>query len=109
MIGLFVGNHFGSFSDQVDGIHQQIVVKVFVEVEQKAHTHLPQSEGNNHCGEVENEVFEAFGFLFDLHIVEGREVRSRIVISEACFGVSQLFSVDDFEGLSPNVVKCNRL
>ena len=36
-------------------------------------------------------------------------MRSRIVIYEVCFEVSQLFSVDQFEGLSPNVVKCSIL
>ena len=36
-------------------------------------------------------------------------MRSRIVISEKCFTMSQIFSVDEFEGLSPNVVKCNIL
>ena len=73
-------------------------------MEQKVHTHFPQSEGKNQSGEVENEVFERFGVLLDFHIVEGREVRSRIVIAEGCFGVSQLFGVDEFEGLFPNVV-----
>ena len=53
---------------------------------------------------MENEVFERFGVLLDFHIVEGREVRSRIVIAEGCFGVSQLFGVDEFEGLFSNVV-----
>ena len=78
-------------------------------MEQKAHTHFSQSEGNDQSGKVENKVFEAFGFLLDFHIIEGREVRSKIIIREVCFEVSQLFSVDEFEGLSPNVVKCNRL
>ena len=74
-------------------------------MEQKAHTHLPQSEGNDQSGKVENEVFEfeAFGFLFNLHVVKGREVRGIIVISEFYFGMSQLFIVDEFESLSPNV------
>ena len=71
MIGLFMGNHFGSLSNQVDGLHQQIVIEVLVYFEQKAHTHLPQSEGKNQSGKVENEVFEAFGFLFNLHVVKG--------------------------------------
>ena len=93
-----------SLSNQVDCVHQQIVVEVFVEVEQKAHTHLPQSEGNDQSGKVQNEVFEAFGLFLDFNAVKGREVRSRIVILEVCFEVSQLFSVDEFAGLSPNVV-----
>ena len=66
-----MGNHFGSFRNQVDGVHQQIVIKVFVEVEQKVHTYLPQSEGNDQSGKVESEVFEAFGFLLNLHVVKG--------------------------------------
>ena len=109
MIGLFMGNYFGSLSNQVDGLHQQIVVEVFVEVEEKTHTHLPQSEGNDQNGKVENEVFEAFGFLLDFHVVKGQKVRGRIVILEVCFKVSQLFGVNEFECLSPNVVKCSIL
>ena len=103
-----VVNHFGSFSNKIDGLHQQIVVKVFIEVEQKAHTHLSQSEGNNQSGKVENEVFEEFSFLLNLNfnMIKGREVRSRIVIFEVCLGVIQLFGVDEFEILSPNIVKC---
>ena len=57
-------------------------------MEQKAHTHLSQSEGKNQSGKVENEVFEALGLLFDLHVVEGREMRSKMVISEVYFCVS---------------------
>ena len=64
-------------------------------------------KGNDQSGKVEDEVFETFGFLFDFHLVKGREVRSRIVIYEGCFEMGQLFSADQFEGLSPNVVKCS--
>ena len=74
-------------------------------MEEKAHTHLPQSEGNDQSGKVENEVFEALGLLLNFHVVKGGELRSRMIILEICFEVSQLFSVDEFEGLSPNVVK----
>ena len=74
-------------------------------MEQKAHTHLSQSEGKNQSGKVENEVFKASGLFLDLNVVKGREVRSKIVISEVCFCVSYFFGVDDFEGLSPNVVE----
>ena len=78
-------------------------------MEQKAHTHLSQSEGKNQSGEVKHEVFVIVDFFFDFNVVKGEKVRSRIVIIEVCFEVSQLFSVDEFEGLSPNVVKCNQL
>ena len=74
-------------------------------MEQKAHTHLSQSEGKNHSGKVENEVFEILSFLFDIHAVIGEKVRSRTIISEVCFGVSQLLCVDELKILSPNVVK----
>ena len=100
---------FGSFSDQVDGLHQQIVVKVLVYLQQKVQADFALRKGNDQSGKVENEVFETFGFLFDFHVVKGREVRSRIVISEVCFEVSQFFCVDEFESLFPNVVKCSIL
>ena len=74
-------------------------------MEQKAHTHLSQSEGNDQSGKVENEVFELLCFLFDIHVVKGREVRSFIVISEFFFGVNELFRVNELKILSPNVVK----
>ena len=66
-----MGNHFGSFSNQVDGFHQQIVVEVFIDVKEKAHTHFPKSEVKNQSGKVKNKVFEAFGFLFDFSVVKG--------------------------------------
>ena len=70
------------------------------------HTHFPQSEGNDQSCKVENGVFEfeAFGFRLNFHIVKARGVRSRMVLAELWFRVSQLFGVDEFEGLSPNVV-----
>ena len=77
-----MGNHFGSLSNQVDGLHQQIVVKIFVEVEQKVEADFALRKGNDQSGKVEDEVFETFGFLFDFHLVKGREVRSRMVTSE---------------------------
>ena len=54
---------------------------------------------------MENEVFEEFGFFFNFHVVKGREVSRKAVNSEVGLQVSQLFCVDEFEGLSPNVVK----
>ena len=72
-------------------------------------TDFTKGKGNDQSGKVENEVFEAFGFLLNFNVAEGRKVRSRTVIFEVCFGVSQLFSVDEFDGLSPNVVKCCKL
>ena len=35
-------------------------------------------------------------------------MRSKTVAAEDSFGISQFFGVDEFEGLSPNVVKCSR-
>ena len=96
-------------SNQVDGLHQQVIVEVLVDVEEKIHAHFPLSEGKNQSGEVEDEVFEAFCFLFDLHVVEGREMRGRIVIPEVYFRVNHFFCVDQLMGLFSNVVKCNRL
>ena len=81
-------NHFGSLSNQVDGLHQQIVVEVLVYFEQKMDTDFALRKGNDQSGKVEDEVFETFGFLFDFHLVKGREMRSRIVIFDECFGVS---------------------
>ena len=72
-------------------------------------TDFTKGKGNDQSGKVENEVFEVICFLFDFHVVKGQKVRGIIVISEVCFGVSQLFSVDEFDGLSPNVVKCCKL
>ena len=83
-----MGNHFGSLSDQVDGLHQQIVVEILIYFEQKVETDFAKGKGNDQSGKVENEVFEAFGFLFNFHVVEGQKVRSKIVIFEIYFGVS---------------------
>ena len=73
-------------------------------MEQKAHTHLPQSEGKNQSGDVKHEVFVIFTFFFDLNVVKGQKVRSKIIIPELCLQVSQLFCVDEFEGLFSNVI-----
>ena len=100
-----MGNHFGSLSNQVDGLHQQIVVEILIYLEQKVQTDFAKRKGNDQSYKVKDEVFETFSFLFNFHVVKGREVRGRIVIFEVCFGVSQLLCVDEFEGLSPNVVK----
>ena len=65
-----------------------------------------KGKGNDQSGDVENEVFVSFSFLpLNLHLVKGQKVRSKAVVAEVCFGVSQLFSVDEFEGLSPNLVE----
>ena len=58
---------------------------------------------------MEGEVFEAFGFLFDFHVVKVRKVRSTTTIFGFCFKVSQFFGVDQLHSFSPNVVKYNRL
>ena len=95
--------------NQVDGLHQQIVVEVLVYFQQKVETHLSQSEGHNQSGNLQKEVSETFGFFFNLNVVKFREVRSNPVIYEFWLRTSQLLCVDEFEGLSPNVVKCNIL
>ena len=51
-------------------------------------THLPQSEGKNQSGDVENEVFEPFGLPFNFHMIKGQKVRSIIVIVKLCLMVS---------------------
>ena len=67
-------------------------------------------KGNDQSGKVEDEVFECFCIvIINFYVVKWREVRSIVIIFEVCFDVSQLFCVDEFEGLSPNVVKCNQL
>ena len=71
-------------------------------------TDFTKSKGKNQSCNVKNEIFEVFGFLLDFNVVKGKEFRSRIVIDEGCFVVSQLFCVDQFDGLSPNVVNCGR-
>ena len=56
-------------------------------------TDFAKSKRKNQSGDVENEVFEAFGLLFDLdlHVVKGQKVRSRNIIKKACFEISQFF------------------
>ena len=41
-----------------------------------------KGKGNDQSGKVENEVFVIICFLLDFHVVKGREVRSKGVISE---------------------------
>ena len=86
--------------NQVDGLHQQIVVEVLVYFQQKVEAHLSQSEGNNQSGNLQKEVSETFGFFFNLNVVKFREVRSNPVIYEFWLRTSQLLCVDEFEGLS---------
>ena len=72
-------------------------------------TDFAKSKGKNQSGKVEDEVFEAFGLFLDFNVVKGRKVRSRIVLAELWFQVSQLLGVDQLMVLSPNVVKCSIL
>ena len=58
---------------------------------------------------MENKFFEAFFLLFNFHVIKGQKVRSKAAIYEFCFDGSQLFSVNEFEGLPPNIVKYDRL
>ena len=58
---------------------------------------------------MQNEVFKVFVFFLDFHMVKGRKVRSRIVIAEGCFRLCHFFYMNEFEGLSPNVVEYNKL
>ena len=46
MIGLIMGNHFGSLSNQVDGLHQHIIIKILVNFEQKVETDFAKSKVN---------------------------------------------------------------
>ena len=65
------------------------------------------AEGKNQRRKVENEVFECFCIvIINFHLLKGKEMRSRMVISEFWLRMIQLFCVDEFEGLSPNVVNC---
>ena len=72
-------------------------------------TDFAKGKEKNQSGNVNNEIFKAFGLFLNFHVVEEREVRSRIVILEVCIRVNYFFRVDEFEGLTPNVVKCNIL
>ena len=70
-----------SFSNQIDGLHQQIVVKVLVYLQQKVQTDFAKRKGNDQSRKVEKEVFKGLGLLFDFHVVKGQKVRSIAVIS----------------------------
>ena len=72
-------------------------------------TDFVKRKGNNQSCEVENKIFEVFGFLINLHVEEGKKVRSKVVISNVCFGLSHFFCMNEFKSLSPNVVKRSRL
>ena len=73
-------------------------------------TDFAKGKGNDQSGKVENEVFVLFFFFFfNFHIVEWQKVNINAVIVEECIGVSLLFGVNGFKGLSPNVVQCSKL
>ena len=97
----------GSFSNQVDGLHQQIVVKVFVEVEQKVETDFARGKWNDQSGNLQVEVFVIiFLFLlFNLNIIIGHKMRSTIIVHDEHSLISHFFGVDELESLFPNVVK----
>ena len=103
ILNVFYQIIFGS-CNQVDGLHQKIVVEIFIEMEKKVQTDFAKRKGKNQSCNVNNEVFVLFGFLLDLHIIEGQIVRSRIVVRYLRFDMSQLFGVDEIVGLSPNIV-----
>ena len=98
-----------SFSNQVDGLHQQIVIEILIYLQQKVQADFAMGKGKNQSGDVEDEVFEAFGLALNFHMIKGRKVRSREVISEECFGVNQIFGVNELLGSPPNVVNGNKL
>ena len=50
--------------DQVDSLHQKIIVKVLIYFQQKAQTHLSQSKGSDQSCKVKNEVFILCLFFF---------------------------------------------
>ena len=80
-----------------------------MDLQKKVQTDLAKGKWKNQSRDVDNKGFEAFGFFLDVHVVKEREVRSRMVISEFWLRMIQLFCVDEFESLSPNIMKCNRL
>ena len=86
---------FASFSNQVDCVHQQIVIEIVVNLQQKVQADFAKGKGNYQSGNVEDEVFESCSFfLLNLHVAEGREVRSRLVVSEGYFSVNHFFGAD---------------
>ena len=92
--------------NQVNGLHQKIVVKILVNFQQKVQTHLAMGKGNDQSCKAENEVFEHWSILVqNFHLVKGQKVRGRIVISDIRFRVNQLFRVDELLSLSPNIVE----
>ena len=74
--------------NQVDGLHQQIVVEIFIYLEQKVETDFSQRKGKSQSCDVENEGFERFTFIFNFQVIKGRKVWIRIVISESYFEMS---------------------
>ena len=97
----------GSFSNQVDGLHQQIVVEVLVNFEQKVQTDFARGKWNDQSGNIQVEVFVIiFIFLlFNLNIIIGHKMRSTIIVHDEHFLISHFFGVDEFESLFSNVVK----
>ena len=67
-------------------------------------TDFAKRKGNDQSGKVENEVFVILGFLLNLNVIKGREVRGKMVISEVYFEVRQLFGVNELNIISPHVV-----
>ena len=56
--------------NQVDGFHQQIIIKVLVDIQQKMETDFTKGKGKNQSGNVENEIFKHFCiFIIDLDVV----------------------------------------
>ena len=95
--------------NQVDGLHQQIVIEVLVDLQQKVQTHFAKRKGNDQSGDVENEVFEVFSFLFNLCVVKRKKLWSTMIIYEISFTVSHFFRVDELLSLSSNVMDCGGL
>ena len=57
--------------DQVDGLHQKVVIEVLVEVEEKVQTHFAEGKGKNHSCNMKNDVFVMILlFIFNFHVIE---------------------------------------
>ena len=102
-------NICGSFN-QVNGLHQQIVIKVLVYFEQKVQTDFAKGKGNNQSCDMKSELIEmAILFFLDFHIAEGQKMRRNSIIFEGYFRVRQLFRVNELLSLLLDIEKYQTL
>ena len=67
--------------NHVNGLHQQIVVKIIIDVEEKAHGHLPQRKWNDQRCYFDNKVFVFRSVIFlNRHFIVGQKVRRMKVV-----------------------------